>query len=77
MSGEFPVPDVLHFDRRCHDCGDRVRVECAFGADPPPREPYYRCPDCRPTAPEPTPDRLALIDRERTQLRLVRDDDAE
>lgn len=76
MSAGFSMPDVIHFDRVCCDCGDRWRVECAFGATPPAREPYYRCPDCRPTF-EATPARLAAIDSERTQLRLVRDDDAE
>lgn len=74
MSTEFLMPDVIHHDRICGDCGDRWRIECAFGATEPPRNPYYRCPECRAPMPTASPDRLAVDEARRAQLSLVRDD---
>jgi hypothetical protein len=72
VTTEFAIPDVLQHQRTCRDCGHPWRIYCAFGAETPPRDPYYRCPDCRTPAAEATPDRVAKIEGRQSQLSLVR-----
>jgi len=73
----FPMPDVIRYHRTCRDCGDPWCVYCAFGASEPPRDPYYRCPECRAPAVEATADRVAVIEARRAQLSIVKDESVE
>lgn len=75
MSARFAIPDVLQHRRSCRDCGDPWLVLCAFGAEEPPRDPYYRCPDCRTPPAEATPELVARIESRRAQMTLVKDDE--
>lgn len=48
MSGAaFRLPFVQHHERTCRKCGALVITECLGGADPPVRDPHFRCYACR------------------------------
>jgi DNA-directed RNA polymerase subunit RPC12/RpoP len=73
----FAIPDVLQHVRTCRECGQPWRVYCAFGAEEPPHDRYYRCPDCRTPVGEATPELIAKIEGRRAQLSIVKDDHVE
>lgn len=70
---DFPIPDVLHFERRCRSCGNPWVVDCVCGATPPARDPYYVCPECRAPMPVASDARVAELDSRERQLALVPD----
>lgn len=54
----FRDPFVMHHQRRCRVCRDYVTVTCLGGASAPPRDPHYRCTECRTDVPDAFPRRL-------------------